>query len=143
MSAMTINFQAITAGSSVGTATATTDVQGLAATTTTLGTAAGTYEFHASIAGAGTGGPPPVSISASALAGAATTISKLSGDAQSGTSGQLLTAPLVADSNSSPGMGEVPAFGRPLDPLYPRLGVRFLLTEPEVTLPPPLSRTAT
>jgi hypothetical protein len=48
-------------------------------------------------------------------------------------------APLVAASAASPGQGEVPAFGRPLDPLYPRLGVRYLLTEPEVGLPPPLS----
>jgi hypothetical protein len=50
-----------------------------------------------------------------------------------------LVAPLVAESQAAPGQSEVPAFGRPLDPLYPRLGVRFLLTEPEVTLPPPLS----
>jgi hypothetical protein len=49
-----------------------------------------------------------------------------------------LVAPLVAASKASPGQGEVPAFGRPLDPLYPRLGVRYLLTEPEVALPPPL-----
>ena len=49
-----------------------------------------------------------------------------------------LVAPLVAGSSAVPGQGEVPAFGRPLDPLYPRLGVRFLLTEPEVALPPPL-----
>lgn len=92
---VTINFQGVTTGSSVGIATATTDMQGLAATTATLGTAAGAYEFRASIAGAGTGGPQPVSITATAQAGAATTITKVSGDAQSGTSGQLLTAPLV------------------------------------------------
>ena len=49
-----------------------------------------------------------------------------------------LVAPLVAGSSAVPGQGEVPAFGRPLDPLYPRLGVRFLLTEPQATLPPPL-----
>ncbi len=49
-----------------------------------------------------------------------------------------LVAPLAAGSSSRPGQGEVPAFGRPLDPLYPRLGVRFLLTEPDATLPPPL-----
>ncbi|MEP7012897.1 MAG: YfhO family protein [Acidobacteriota bacterium] len=50
-----------------------------------------------------------------------------------------LVAPLVAGRKASPGQGEVPAFGRPLDPLYPRLGVRFLLSEPGTTLPPPLS----
>ncbi len=52
---------------------------------------------------------------------------------------EKLVAPLV-DRRLAPGRGEVPAFGRPLDPLYPRLGVRFLLTEPEATLPPPLRR---
>ncbi len=50
---------------------------------------------------------------------------------------ERLVAPLVADSKPAPEQGEVPAFGRPLDPLYPRLGVRFLLTEPEATVPPP------
>ncbi len=50
-----------------------------------------------------------------------------------------LVAPLVAGPEASPGQGEVPAFGRPLDPLYPRLGVRYLLTEPNVALSPPLS----
>jgi len=49
-----------------------------------------------------------------------------------------LIAPLAAGSSATPGQGEVPAFGRPLDPLYPRLGVRFLLTEPDAMLPPPL-----
>ncbi|HXU33739.1 MAG TPA: hypothetical protein VN851_24475 [Thermoanaerobaculia bacterium] len=49
-----------------------------------------------------------------------------------------LVAPLATDSTATPGQGEVPAFGRPLDPLYSRLGVRFLLTDPETTLPPPL-----
>jgi hypothetical protein len=51
---------------------------------------------------------------------------------------ERLVAPLVDASKIAPGQGEVPAFGRPLDPLYPRLGVRFLLTEPEAALPPPL-----
>ena len=112
---VTINFQGITAGSSVGTATVTTDVQGLAATTATLGTAAGGYEFRASIAGAGTGGPQPVSITATAQAGAATTITKVSGDAQSGTSGQPLSAPLVVrvtDAYGNPVAGASVVFTR-------------------------------
>lgn len=50
---------------------------------------------------------------------------------------ERLVAPLVA-AGAEKGLGEVPSFGRPLDPLYPRLGVRFLLTEPDATLPPPL-----
>jgi hypothetical protein len=101
---VTVNFQAITAGGSVGMATATTDVQGLASTTATLGTAAGPYEFRASV-GAGTGGPQPASITATAEAGAASSIAKVAGDAQSGTSGQPLAAPLVvrvADSYGNP-----------------------------------------
>ncbi|HEV7672749.1 MAG TPA: hypothetical protein VGS22_29870 [Thermoanaerobaculia bacterium] len=51
---------------------------------------------------------------------------------------ERLAAPLVDASKVAPGQGEVPAFGRPLDPLYARLGVRFLLTEPNTALPPPL-----
>ena len=90
-----ITFQSVTPGGSVSLATATTDVQGLASTTATLGTTAGAYEFRASITGAGTGGPQPASITATAHAGAAAAISKVSGDAQSGTSGQPLAAPLV------------------------------------------------
>jgi hypothetical protein len=90
-----ITFQSVTSGGSVSLAAATTDVQGLASTTATLGTTAGTYEFRASITGAGTGGPQPASISATAQAGAAAAITKVSGDAQSGTSGQPLAAPLV------------------------------------------------
>jgi hypothetical protein len=102
---VTVNFQAITAGSSVGTATATTDGQGLASTTATLGTAAGAYEFRATVASAGTGGAQPASITATAQAGAAASIAKVAGDAQSGTSGQPLAAPLVvrvADSYGNP-----------------------------------------
>jgi hypothetical protein len=34
--------------------------------------------------------------------------------------------------------GEVPLLGRPLDPLYARLGVRYLLAAPDARLPPPL-----
>jgi len=92
---MMVNFQALTTGASVGTAMATTDVQGLASTAATLGTAAGAYEFRATVAGAGSGGPPPASITATAQASSPSAIAKVSGDAQSGTSGQALSAPLV------------------------------------------------
>ncbi len=51
---------------------------------------------------------------------------------------ERLVAPLVTVPAVAPGQGEVPAFVRPADPLYPRLGVRYLLTEPDVELPPPL-----
>lgn len=34
--------------------------------------------------------------------------------------------------------GELPEWGKPRHPLYARLGVRYILTEPEVTLRPPL-----
>jgi adhesin/invasin len=110
-----ITFQAITSGGSVGAGTATTDVQGLASTIATVGTAAGTYEFRALITGAGTGAPQPVSISATAHAGAATTLSKVSGDAQSGTSGQVLPTPLVvrvADTYGNPVSGASVTFTR-------------------------------
>ncbi len=43
------------------------------------------------------------------------------------------TAPLVRRW-----WGEVPEWGRPRNPLYPRLGVRYLLTAPGERLPPPL-----
>ncbi|HEY2739776.1 MAG TPA: hypothetical protein VGK45_15315, partial [Thermoanaerobaculia bacterium] len=36
--------------------------------------------------------------------------------------------------------GEVPELGAPLDPLYQRLSVRYLLTEPDARLPEPLHR---
>jgi hypothetical protein len=36
--------------------------------------------------------------------------------------------------------GESPELGAPRHPLYPRLGVRYLLTEPDAHLPPPLRR---
>lgn len=110
-----IAFQAITQGGSVSIATATTDVQGLASTTATVGTAAGTYEFHASITGAGTSGPQPASITATAHAGAAATITKISGDAQSGTSGQPLATALVvriADQYGNPVGGASVTFTR-------------------------------
>ena len=110
-----ITFQAVTPGGSVGLSTATTDLQGLAASTATLGTAAGTYEFRATITGVGTGGPQPASITATAHAGAAAAIAKVSGDAQSGTSGQPLAAPLVvriADQYSNPVGGANVTFTR-------------------------------
>ncbi|HXU31957.1 MAG TPA: hypothetical protein VN851_15405, partial [Thermoanaerobaculia bacterium] len=43
---------------------------------------------------------------------------------------ERLAAPLVVSSG-----GEVPRFGNPAHPLYPRLGVRWLLTEPEIEIP--------
>ena len=36
--------------------------------------------------------------------------------------------------------GELPEFGDPGNPLYPRLGVRYLLAAPDAALPPPLAR---
>ncbi|HEV2845397.1 MAG TPA: hypothetical protein VG477_11170, partial [Thermoanaerobaculia bacterium] len=36
--------------------------------------------------------------------------------------------------------GELPEFGNPAHPLYRRLGVRYLLAEPDAQLPPPLQR---
>jgi hypothetical protein len=110
----TVTFQAITTGGSVGTATATTDAQGLASTTATLGTAAGPYEFRATVGGAA-GGPQAASITATAQAAAAASIVKIAGDAQSGTSGQPLAAPLVvrvADSYSNPVGGAGVTFTR-------------------------------
>ncbi|HXU47094.1 MAG TPA: hypothetical protein VN783_16310 [Thermoanaerobaculia bacterium] len=43
---------------------------------------------------------------------------------------ERLAAPLVVSSG-----GEVPRFGNPTHPLYPRLGVRWLLTGPEIEIP--------
>lgn len=110
---VTVNFQAVTAGGHVATATAVTDAQGLAATAMTLGSNAGSYQFRASIGGASA--PSPVTITATAQAAAAAALTKVSGDAQIGTAGQLLPAPLVvlvADGFGNPVGGANVTFTR-------------------------------
>lgn len=61
----TVTFRAVSAGASVGAATATTDAVGLASTTLTLGQTTGTYSFEAA-----SGALAPVTITATATAAA-------------------------------------------------------------------------
>lgn len=74
-------------------ATSTTDASGIASTQWTLGQSAGNQTATATLSGA-TGSP--VTFSATATAGPAAAISKVSGDGQTGTVNTMLAAPLVA-----------------------------------------------
>ena len=75
-----ITFSAVSSGGTVSPATTTTDDNGLASATITLGAAIGSYTFRATV----TGSPnvPPVSIGAAAVAGAAAAIAIVSGNNQ-------------------------------------------------------------
>src|SRR2546430_4206852 len=88
-----------TGGGSVNPTTSTSNGSGIAATTWTLGTAAGTQTVQA--AGAGS----PVPFSATATAGAAATIAANSATSQSATAGTAVSTPpsvIVKDANGNP-----------------------------------------
>src|SRR5206468_3575377 len=79
--------------------TSTSNGSGIAATTWTLGTAAGTQTVQA------TGAGSPVSFSATATAGAAATIAANSATSQSATAGTAVSTPpsvIVKDANGNP-----------------------------------------
>ena len=86
----TVTFRAVSAGATVGAASATTDAAGRASTTLTLGRTAGTYAFEAA-----SGAVPPVTISATAAPAPAVALAVTSGDAQSSAVGLPLALPLV------------------------------------------------
>lgn len=90
MSGVSVTFAVASGGGSLGTPNATTNSSGVASTTWTLGTAVGTNNNSASVTVAGYGGPS-VGFMASATAGAAASIAKTSGDAQTGEVTQATT----------------------------------------------------
>ena len=92
-------------------ATVTTDAAGHAAITPTANTVAGSYAITATVAGL-----PPVSFSATNVAGAASAISAQSGGGQSARVGVAFGAPLVAvvvDSFGNPVAGATVTFAAP------------------------------
>jgi hypothetical protein len=94
-----------TGSGSVGTASATTDASGLAQTTWTLGTTAGTQTATATVTGAS---GSPATFSATATAGAVAQVTKAAGDAQTTSAGATLPvspAVLVADAYGNPKAG--------------------------------------
>jgi len=81
-----------TGGGTVDPTSAATDAQGIASTTWTLGTTAGSQSAQATLAGAD---GSPVGFTATAEPGPASTLSLTSGDEQVGVNGTVLPQPLV------------------------------------------------
>lgn len=105
-----ITFTAVNGAGSVSTTSATTDASGLASTTVTLGSAAGTYTFTAQ---AGAGSTATTRIVATATAGAAASLGIVSGNQQADTVLSTLGKPLtvrVADSFGNPVPNQVVDF---------------------------------
>ena len=92
VSGASLLFTAGDGSGSVTETTATSDADGRASTTWTLGTTAGPQEVTAAIAGVGSA---EISLSATAIAGEPTTFTKESGDQQDGETGQPLPDPVV------------------------------------------------
>lgn len=88
---VTVSWAVLTGGGAVGGASSTTNAQGLATTTWTLGTAAGAQTARATVTGA-TGSP--VAFSATATPGAAAAIALSGGAGQSATINTALATPL-------------------------------------------------
>jgi hypothetical protein len=89
-------------GGSVGSATVVTDAEGLASTSWTLGTMAGLQQVSVSIAGAPF---PPIELSATGIAAAASTLAKASGDLQVGPLSLALSAPIAVQLQDEFGNG--------------------------------------
>lgn len=91
-------------GGSVEAASARTDSLGVAAARWTLAKRTGTQRLRAQVGSGSALGIPPVTISATALAGAATAMAALSGDGQRGAAGATLPRAIVVrvvDENGS------------------------------------------
>lgn len=101
-SGVTVTWLTTATGSSVNPASSTTDADGIASTTWTLGTASGTQAAEARLSGA-TGSP--VTFSATAAPGAAMTLSKAGGDNQTGDVNAQLAAPVQAKVQDQFGNG--------------------------------------
>ena len=89
-------------GGSLAAATATSDAAGIASNNWTLGTTAGPQTAQATLTGAS---GSPVTFNATANAGAATTLAKVDGDAQTGPIETALAEPLVTKVSDEFGNG--------------------------------------
>ena len=136
-SGVTVSWSTSAAGGSVDPPSAPSDADGIASTTWTLGTLAGTQAAQATLNGA-TGSP--VTFSATASSGAAMTLSKAGGDNQTGELNTALAVPLQAKAvdqfgNGVPGVdvnwaavggavssGTVPTNGSGISPVGVTLG---------------------
>jgi plastocyanin len=101
-SGVTVTWLTTATGSSLNPASSITDAEGIASETWTLGTASGTQAAEARLSGA-TGSP--VAFSATAAPGAATTLSKASGDNQTGDVNTQLALPVQAKVQDQFGNG--------------------------------------
>jgi hypothetical protein len=104
VSGVTVTFAALSGGGSVSTPSVVTGSNGLASTAATLGTVAGSSNNTFTATSPGLTGSPQT-FTASANAGAASALVKISGDGQSGTVGKALAAPFVVQVNDSYGNG--------------------------------------
>ena len=105
-----VTFAATTPGGSVLTLTAVTDSLGHASTTGVLGDTAKSYTFTATVQGL-----PAAVFTATANAGPAAAIAKVSGDLQSDTAGKVLPLPFVvrvADAGNNPVAGAMVVWTR-------------------------------
>ena len=97
-----LSFVVSAGGGTVGDPTVTTDADGLASTTWTLGTVAGEQTMDVSFVG---GSTAPLQVSATGLAGAAAVLAKSSGDSQDGAIGQAVPELVVAQLQDEFGNG--------------------------------------
>lgn len=105
-----VTFSVVTEGGGVSTTTATTDAQGRASTTLTLGNRSGTYEFRAVSGSVGA-----VTISTTATAAAPASFTLHGGNDQAGTVGTPLPSALavrVTDQFNNPVNGTVVSWSR-------------------------------
>jgi plastocyanin len=101
-SGRTVTWSSTVAGASLNPASAVTDASGIASSAWTLGNTSGSQSAQATLSGA-TGSP--VTFTATAAAGAAASLSKLSGDNQSAQIGAQLGAPVQAKVSDPLGNG--------------------------------------
>ncbi len=99
---VSLAFVVSSGGGAVGTAAATTDAEGLASTTWTLGTIAGLQQVDVSASGSAA---PTIQISATGLAAAAAVLAKSSGDGQIGGFGLPLSDSIVVQLQDEFGNG--------------------------------------
>ena len=94
VSGVSVTWAVTAGGGTLSSSSTTTDAQGQASVTWTLGTVVGTDNNTATASVTGLSGSP-VTFMASATAGAASTLALVSGDNQTGTAWDVLAQPLV------------------------------------------------